>query len=281
MSSAEIGIGLIGAGWMGSLHAQAYRRVLDHYPELPLRPRLVAAADTDPSRAEAAIAMGFESCTTDPLAVIRHPDVAAVSIAATNNVHLDLIREAAKAGVHVWIEKPVGRFPSETIASAEAVRDAGIVTTVGFNYRQVPLVVHAERLVSDGRLGAVRNYRGRFYVDYASNPARAFSWRFDRSVAGLGALGDIMSHVVDQAHQMVGPIAAVCAQQEIQIAERPVAEGATQFALATEGGEMRAVENDDYAVALIRFESGARGVLEVGRTMVGRHCDLGFELHGT
>ncbi|MBS1679742.1 MAG: Gfo/Idh/MocA family oxidoreductase [Actinobacteria bacterium] len=266
---------------MGSLHAQAYRRVGDHYPELPVRPRLLVAADVDPQRAEAARRMGFESTTTDPYAVIADSQVEAVSITATNDVHVELIRAAAEAGKHVWVEKPVGRFPEETAAAAAAVEAAGVYSTVGFNYRQVPLVVHAQNLVAAGKLGSVRNYRGRFFVDYASNVARAFSWRFARDVAGLGALGDIMSHVIDQAHQMVGPIASVCAHQEIQIAERPAAEGATQFAIAAEGSKMRAVENDDYAVSLVHFENGARGVFEVCRTMVGRHCDLGFELHGT
>jgi predicted dehydrogenase len=277
----EFGVGLIGAGWMGSLHAQAYRRVRDHYPELELVPRLIAVADVDQARAEAARAHGFEESTTDPLAVIEDPRIEAVSIAATNDVHVDLIRAAAAAGKHIWVEKPVGRFPVETAAAAAAIEAAGVISTVGFNYRQVPLVVHAASLVRNGDLGPVRNYRGRFFVDYASNPARAFSWRFSRDVAGLGSLGDIMSHVVDQAHQMVGRIVAVCADQVIQIGERPVAEGATQFAVAAEGAPLREVENEDYAVAMIRFENGARGVLEVCRTMVGRHCDLGFELHGT
>ena len=281
MTPRDFGVGLIGAGWMGSLHAQAYRRVRDHYPELELAPRLVAVADLDPGRAEAARALGFEESTTDPFAVIADPRVEAVSIAATNDVHVELIEAAAAAGKHIWVEKPVGRFPVETAAAARAIEAAGVISTVGFNYRQVPLVVHAESLVKRGDLGAVRHYRGRFLVDYASNPARAFSWRFSRDVAGLGSLGDIMSHVVDQAHQMVGPIVAVCADQEIQIGERPVATGATQFAVAEEGAEMRAVENEDYAVAMVRFDNGARGVLEVARTMVGRHCDLGFELHGT
>jgi predicted dehydrogenase len=265
---------------MGSLHAQAYRRVRDHYPELPLEPQLIAAADADPERAGDAQTLGFRQSTTDPLEVIEHPDVEAVSIATTNDAHLSLVEAAARAEKHIWIEKPVGRFPAETREAARVAREASILSTVGFNYRQVPLVAHAQRLREEGAIGTVRNYRARFFADYASDPARAFSWRFSEDTAGLGVIGDQMSHVIDQAHQMVGPIAEVCALREIQIPERPSAAGATQFA-RLEGGEMRRVENDDYAASLVRFENGATGTLEVSRTLVGRPCDFSFDLYGS
>jgi predicted dehydrogenase len=274
-----VGIALVGCGWMGELHAAAYLRVRRHYPECAARPRLVIAADEVRARADAAAErLGFAHATTDPFAAIRHPDVEAVSIATPNHMHLPLARAAASAGKPFWIEKPVGRFPAETELIAAAAAD--VVTTVGFNYRHAPVVDHARRLIADGELGDVRTYRGRFLVDYGSVPERALSWRFTREYAGLGVLGDLMSHAVDMAQHLVGPVTAVTGQREIDVARRPRATGAGQFSVAA-GAELAPVENEDYAIALARLAGGARASFEVSRTMVGCHCEMAFEVHGT
>src|SRR5581483_3388835 len=133
--SRPVGIGLVGCGWMGELHAPAYQRVRRHFPECHAHPRLVIAADEIETRAQATAArLGFAQATADGFAVIHHPEVDAVSIATPNHMHLPLAEAAASAGKPFWIEKPVGRFPSETQRIAAAAQRAGIVTTVGFNY---------------------------------------------------------------------------------------------------------------------------------------------------
>lgn len=279
----EVGIGLIGAGWMGELHTASHRRVRDHYPDCLGRPRLVIAADEDESRARATVErLGYGEWTTDWREVIAHPQVEAVSITAPNHVHLEVATAAAAAGKHFWGEKPLGRFPEETARIAAAAREAGIRTIVGFNYRHAPAVHHARELIAAGELGEVNHYRGFFLADYASHPNGALSWRFQRSSAGLGVLGDLMSHVVDMAHCLLGPLERVSAQCETLIRTRPKPPpGATSHFSTAEDGERGEVENEDYASGLVRFASGTPGVLEASRVIVGPRVRMGFEVSGT
>ncbi|QEC50442.1 Gfo/Idh/MocA family oxidoreductase [Baekduia soli] len=279
----QIGIGLLGAGWMGAMHSAAYRRVSGHFPALGLEPRLVIAADDAPGRAERAVReLGYEQATSDWRAVIAHPEVEAVSLTAPNALHREMALTAAAAGKHVWGEKPLGLWPHETAEIAEACAAAGIMTTVGFNYRHAPLVQHAAGLLAGGELGPLTRYRGAFLCDYASHPDGALTWRFLREQAGLGVLGDLMSHVVDMAHLLVGPIVRVCAQSATIIAERPLLPPgtATHFAVAPDGPRAR-VENEDWAAALVEFEGGLRGTLEVSRVATGPHAAMEFDVHGT
>ena len=279
----EVGIGLVGAGWMGQLHTNSYRRVAYHYPECEAVPRFVIAADEVPSRAElAGDRLGYERVTTDWREVISHPDVVAVSITAPNFMHRDVAVAAAQAGKHFWGEKPLGRFPEETAEIAAAAEAAGIRTIVGLNYRHPPAVQYAKRLIDDGALGEITRYRGCFLADYAHDPRGALSWRFLRELAGLGVLGDLMSHVADMAQFLLGPIARVTAQAETQITRRPKVEmgSGTHFAVV-EGGELGDVENEDVVMSLVEFASGVRGSLEATRVLVGRHVEMSFEVHGT
>jgi len=279
----RIGIGLLGAGWMGELHTGAYKRALDHFPDLGVEPRLVIAADHTRERAlDARDRLGFAEATTDWREVLAHPDVDAVSITTPNFMHREMALAAAAAGKHFWGEKPLGRFPAETAEIAAAAERAGVMTTVGFNYRHAPVVQHARNLIARGALGEITHYRGCFLSDYASHPLGALSWRFSRELAGLGVLGDLMSHAVDMAHYLLGPIARVSAQRSTIISERPVMPmgAGTHFSII-EGGELAPVENEDAASSLVQFESGLRATLEASRVCVGPHARMGFEVHGT
>ncbi len=280
----EIGIGVLGAGWMGDMHAAAYKRLRCHYPELGVEPRLVIVADQSAERARQARDLhGFREWTTAWREVLEHPEVDAVSITTPNFMHREMALAAAAAGKHFWGEKPLGRFPVETAEIAAAVAAAGICTTVGFNYRHAPVVQHARNLIAGGEIGQITHYRGYFLCDYASHPLGALSWRFSRELAGLGVLGDLMSHAVDMAHYLAGPIARVTAQQSTLITERPkmtMSTGSTHFSVV-ENGDLVPVENEDAASSLVRFESGLRGTLEASRVIVGPHARMGFEVHGT
>lgn len=279
----EVGIGLVGVGWMGQLHTESYRRVAYHYPDCEAVPRFVIAADEVPARAELARdRLGYEHVTADWREVVSHPDVEAISITAPNLMHRDVAVAAAEAGRHIRGEKPLGRFPEETAEIAAAVEAAGIRTIVGLNYRHAPAVQHAKRLIDEGALGEITRYRGCFLADYAHDPRGALSWRFLREYAGLGVLGDLMSHVSDMAQFLLGPIARVTAQAETQIGRRPVVEmgSGTHFSVV-EGGELGAVENEDAVSSLVEFASGVRGSLEATRVLVGRHVEMSFEVHGT
>ena len=280
---AEVGIALLGVGWMGRLHTVAYRRVHDHYPECEAIPRFVIAADEVPARAELAReTLGYEQVTTDWREAIAHPKVEAVSITAPNHMHREMAIAAAQAGKPFWGEKPLGRFPHETAEIAAAVAAAGIRTIVGFNYRHPPAVQYAKQLIASGELGELTRYRGRLVVDFGSDPRGALSWRFLRDFAGTGALGDLMSHVADLAQFLAGPIARVTAHAETFIERRPKLPmgSGTHFALV-EGGELADVENEDSVASLVEFASGVHGTLEATRALVGRHVEMSFEVHGT
>ncbi len=276
-----VGIGLVGVGWMGRVHSAAYRRVRDHFPDCAGKARLVVAADESEDRARSAVSqLGFERSVTEWREVISDPGVEAVSITAPNHLHREVALAAAAAGKHVWCEKPVGRSASETADVAAAAESAGIRTIVGFNYRHAPAVHHAARLISSGALGPVRQYRSQFVAGYAASPQGALSWRFLRSFAGQGVLGDLMSHAVDMAQFLLGPVESVVAHVETTVEERPLATGGGTHFAVVEGGELGAVENEDTVLSLVRFASGVSGTIEASRVTVGPQARYAFEVNG-
>ena len=287
-NTRTIGVGLISIGWMGKLHTNAYQSLPTVYPELAVRLRLVHAADTAEDRiAYARDVLGYERVSTDYRAVLEDPDVDVVSICAPNMLHKEIGLAAARAGKHVWIEKPVGRDSGDTAAVAEAAHTAGVVTSVGFNYRHAPAVEEIRRLVTEGILGRITNIRSVFFNGYAAEPKAALSWRFKRDLAGSGAMGDLLSHVADLVQYAVGPVAEVNSLSSIVHAQRPILEmGSGSHFSVIEDGELGPVENEDYAAALVRFADnahgpGAVGTLEVSRTIVGPQCGLAIEVYGT
>jgi predicted dehydrogenase len=279
----EIGIGIVGLGWMGQLHSRGYRRLFDHYPDCEARPRLVIAGDAVEDRAkENAEIHGYERWTTDWREVIEHPEVEAVSISAPNFLHREVAIAAAEAGKHIWLEKPCGRVPAETYDIGKAVEEAGVISMIGLMYRHVPVVEYAKELIAAGELGEITHYRGYFLADYAADPNGALTWRYKLDGAGLGVLGDIMPHTVDMAQNLIGPIESVSAQKETFIRERPeVPEGMGTGHFTVEDGEMGTVENEDYVSSIVRFENGARGLLENSRTCIGPHVRNSFEVNGS
>lgn len=287
-SNTTVGVGLISVGWMGKVHSRAYNAIPVVYPELGITPRLVIAADTEPSRVDyARDVLGFEEGTTDYHEVLAHPDVDVVSICAPNFLHAEIGIAAAKAGKAFWIEKPVGRGVVETRSVEEAANEAGVASSIGFNYRHAPAIEKIKQLVADGTLGRITNVRGTFFADYSSEPNGALSWRFKRSLAGSGVLGDLMGHLVDLIHYVGGPIGSISALTSTVHTQRPIQQmgKGTHFDVI-EGGEMGEVENEDYAAMLFRFAdsavaAGAVGTLEASRVSVGPRASYNIEIYGT
>ncbi|MFF5493568.1 Gfo/Idh/MocA family protein [Streptomyces aquilus] len=278
----RLGIAVVGFGWMGRVHTQAYARLPHHFPQLPLRPELVTVADEVPGRAEqAAEQYGFASATRDWREVAADPRVRAVSITAPNFLHREIGVAMAEAGKHIWIEKPVGLTARDAGAVADAVAQAGVQGTVGFNYRNAPAVQAARELIAAGEIGAVTHIRIRLFSDYAAHPEGALTWRYERERGGSGVLGDLASHGVDLARHLLGDIESLTADTAIFVPERARPTGATAGHTRATGGEPGPVENDDYVNCLLRFSSGARGVLEACRVSVGEQNNYGFEIHGT
>ncbi|MEU0253707.1 Gfo/Idh/MocA family oxidoreductase [Streptomyces sp. NPDC006184] len=277
-----LGVAVIGFGWMGRVHTQAYARLPHHYPRLPLRPLLVTVAEEVPGRAEeAAERFGFASATRDWREVAADPRVRAVSVTAPNFLHREIGVAMAEAGKHLWIEKPVGLTAGDARAVAGAVARAGVQGTVGFNYRNAPAVEAARELIVSGGIGAVTHARIRLFSDYAAHPDSALTWRYDRERGGNGVLGDLASHGADLARFLLGDIASLTADTAVFVPERARPAGATAGHALASGGVPGPVENEDYVSCLLRFVSGARGVLEACRVSVGEQNTYGFEVHGT
>lgn len=272
---------IIGFGWMGQVHARAYRRLGQHYPDL-VPPELVAVAEVAGGDRLRRLCAGYGvgEVIEDWRALLERDDVELISVTTPNFLHAEIGTAVASAGKHLWIEKPAGRDLGETAAIADAVAAARVRSAVGFNYRNAPAVELARQLIAEGRLGRVTMVSIRMLADYAAHPDGAFSWRFDRALAGSGVLGDLVCHGVDLGRYVVGEIESVIADDAIFVTERPEAGGPTShFARGT--GPMRAVQNEDYMGALLRFAGGARGVLESCRTAVGDQCRYGIEVRGT
>jgi len=283
MVRQEMRIGVIGMGWMGHVHSRSYRQVADRFIDDGIDPVLVVCADADAKRTQAAQErFGFERSTTNWREVIEDPSIDVVDITAPNSMHLELVQAAAAAGKHVACEKPVGRFPEETIAAAAAVRNAGVMSFTGYNYRWPPVVQYAKQIIAAGKLGAITHYHGRFLNGYAGNPFGLLSWRFEAE-HGLGTLGDLMSHVIDMAHLIAGGIDSLVADRKTFITERPLPDpdATSHYAVGTAESETGPVTNEDYVSAIVRFGGGAHGFLEACRVVNGARCDMSFEVYGT
>ena len=282
VSRRPIGVAVAGFGWMGRVHTQAYARVLHHFPQLAVAPRLVSVADEVPGRAEeAAEQFGFAGSTRDWRELAADPSIDAVSIAAPNFLHKEIGVAMAQAGKHIWIEKPVGLSTADASAVADAVKQAGVQGAVGFNYRNAPAVSAARELILGGEIGTITHARFRFFSDYAAHPEGALSWRFERERGGSGVLGDLASHGVDLASYLLGDIDSLVSDTATFLTERARPTGATSGHARATGGEMGPVENEDFVSSLLRFASGARGTLEASRIAVGEQNNYGFEVHGT
>jgi predicted dehydrogenase len=277
----RIGVGVIGLGWLGRAHTRSLARIPMLFADRAYDPVLVVCADPAPGVADEAVAtFGFERGTGDWRRVIDDPAVDVVYIAAPNMLHVELVEAAAQAGKDVFCEKPVGGTPEQTVRAERAVRRAGVIGGVGFNYRWAPLVRYTAELLAAGELGTLTNYRGRFFSMYGADPLGVLSWRFRLDEGGYGVTSDLLSHAVDLAHYLAGPITRVVGTTATFIPERPVGAG-SHYGRGSADDPRGAVTNEDYAGMLCEFASGARGSFEASRSIVGPESQMAFDVHGT
>jgi predicted dehydrogenase len=280
----ELNVGLIGAGFMGKAHSLAYAAMPMFFwpaPALPVRKTIAEA--NDQLAEEASRRFGFEKFTGDWRRVVEDPEIDVVDIATPNHLHAEIAIAAAKAGKHMISEKPLARTSEEAKAMYEAVTEAGVVHMVAFNYRRTPAVSLAKKLIEEGSIGRVLNFRGTYLQDWSADPNSPLSWRFKKSIAGSGALGDIGTHVIDLARYLVGEIAQVNALMSTFITERPLQSGGADSLGTVRGGDgpKGPVDVDDEVMTMLRFQNGAVGSLEATRNAHGRNNYITFEIHGT
>ncbi|MGB0729129.1 MAG: Gfo/Idh/MocA family protein [Ilumatobacteraceae bacterium] len=283
VSRKVLGIGVVGFGWMGMAHSRSAARIASLFPERDFDTQLVICGDNVSERREQAVdGFGFASASSDWESVVDHPDVDVVYVTAPNMMHEEVATAAAKAGKAVFCEKPVGGTPDQTVRIEAAARAAGVITGVGYNYRWAPLVRHAKNLIDSGALGEITNYRGRFFSMYGADPMGLLSWRFLVDEAGYGVSSDILSHSVDLATMLVGPITRVSGTMETFIKDRPLPKaGGTHYDRGTPGDPTGAVTNEDYAAAMVTFANGARGTFESSRAIIGPESQMAFDIYGT
>jgi predicted dehydrogenase len=281
-------VGVIGAGWMGHVHARAYQRLSQHWPDLAVRPELVAVADPSEAAVDAFTCAHGGTAYADWHDLLAEPDIAAVSVTAPNYLHREIGVAVAEAGKHLWIEKPVGLTAADAIAVRDAVHASGAVSCVGFNYRHVPAVARARRVVESGLIGVPTHARVQLLTDYAAHPGSPLSWRYAVDRGGHGVLGDLASHGVDLLRFVLGEVTGVMAQTAIHIPKRPIADAQKQaqghysvLDVDDPGLSFGEVENEDYVVAILRMASGALSVCEANRAAVGEQNNYAFEVHGT
>ncbi|MBM3522426.1 MAG: Gfo/Idh/MocA family oxidoreductase, partial [Alphaproteobacteria bacterium] len=248
----DIKLAMIGAGFIGKSHALAMHAVDRVFGgrQRKARPFILAEADEARARASAA-ALDFPEWTTSWEQAVERAD--AVVIAVPSALHHAIASRAIAARKPVLCEKPVGLSSTEAAELADAATRAGVPNAVGFTYVRAPMVQHAKALVASGRLGKLVHFSGRHVEDYLADGAAPHSWRLSRATAGrCGALGDLGCHIISIARELCGPIAGLVGTARTVHAQRPVAAGSR---------EMRAVENEDYASAILRFADGTPGLI--------------------
>ena len=282
----RIGIGIVGAGWMGHVHARAYARLRHHFPTGGRDPELIAAADpVDAQLSDLVRRHGIAAGYADWRDLVADPRIGAVSVTAPNHLHAQIGVAVAEAGKHLWIEKPVGLNAADAEAVRRAVQAAGVSSAVGFNYRNVPAVMRARSAIASGAIGRPTHARVHLFTDYAAHPGGPMSWRFALDRGGHGVLGDLASHGIDLVRFLLGDVDSVVAITDTFVPRRPLVDaGSSHYAvvdLADAAVEFGSVENEDYVAALLRTESVVAVVVESSRAAVGEQNHYGFEVHGT
>jgi len=275
MAKKKLNVGLIGYGFMGRAHSNAYLKV-NRFFDLDYQPVLKAACARKIEKVKPfAENWGWESVETDWRRLIDRKDIDVIDICSPNNTHKDIAIAAAQAGKMVLCEKPLAMNAEEGRAMTEAVEKAGVPNMVWFNYRRVPAIALAKQLIDEGRIGKVFHYRAKYLQDWTINPnvpqGGATLWRLDIDVAGSGVTGDLLAHSIDTAIWLIGGVDKVTAMTETFVKERP---------LQDDPKKTKPVGIDDACAFLARFKNGALATFESTRYARGRKNQNTFEVNG-
>jgi len=280
--SKSIGVGLVGYKFMGKSHSNAYRQVKHFFPDCAFTPEMTALCGRDEAAVkQAAIDMGWNGYETDWKKLVTRKDIGLVDVSTPGDSHASIAIAAASEGKHVFCEKPLANTLTEARAMAEAVKKNGVVGMVNFNYRRVPAVQLAKRLIQDGRIGKIYHWRAVYLQDWIMDPNFPLVWRLQKDIAGAGTLGDLGAHSIDLARMLVGEISEVTGMTETFIKQRPKLGGTTTSLGAVGTAEMGEVTVDDAALFMTRFANGAVGTFEATRFANGRRNYNSFEINGS
>ncbi len=274
MARKNLNIGLVGYGFMGRTHSNAFLQA-PHFFDVPYQPVLKAVCARNPERVKKfAENWGYQSVETDWRTLVQRSDIDLIDIASPNDTHAEIAIAAAKAGKMVLCEKPLGRTAAEAKAMADAVESAGVPNMVWYNYRRVPAVMLLKQLIDEGRFGRIFHYRTQFLQDWTISQDLPQGgeglWRLDAAVSGSGVTGDLLAHNIDMALWLNGPIVEVTAMTETFIKER-------KHNLT---GKVEPVAIDDASMFLGRFENGSMALFEATRYARGHKALFTLEING-
>lgn len=281
-------IGVVGAGFMGKAHCVALSNMPKLFTDAPYVPVFKTVCDVVPEIAEDfKERFSFEKACTDYMDIINDPEIDIVCVCTPNDSHAEISIAALKAGKHVVCEKPIAAKTEDAKAMAEAAEEAakkGIVSMCGYQYRRVPAIDEAKKIIESGRLGEITNIRTQYLQSWSADPRSPLSWRFVKETAGAGTLGDIFTHALDIAQYLAGNVTDVVSMVKTYIKERPVQEGGVDLLGTVKLGDdakKQVVDVDDEVSVLCKFDSGAIGSVEATRMAWGRNNYLTVEVHGT
>ncbi|WP_456287695.1 Gfo/Idh/MocA family oxidoreductase [Paenibacillus sp. AK002] len=278
----QLRVGMIGYKFMGKAHSNSYRSLPMFFPKA-LKPEMVAICGRNASAVqEAADQLGWRESVTDWKQLVNREDIDLIDINAPSDAHKEIAMAAAKAGKHIFCEKPLALTLADAREMLQAAEDAGVTHMVGFNYRFSPAVRLAKKLIDSGRLGQIYHFRAWFLQDWIMDPQFPLVWRLQKEVAGSGSHGDLGAHLIDLAHYLVGDMQEVIGMSETFIKERPIASEMTGLsAKGSEGGPMGQVTVDDATLFMTRFQNGALGSFEATRFAAGHRSTNSFEINGS
>jgi predicted dehydrogenase len=272
MSNQSLGVGIVGYGFIGRVHAWAHRSLPFFYSPLPRQTRLIGVCTSRRETAEAARQeAGFEFATTNVAELLSRPDIDVIHCCTPNDSHTDLLLAALPAGKHIYCDKPLTRTLEEARRVAEAARSVSTVQRMTFHYRFAPATLRAKELIESGFLGELYQFRGLYLHAGYIDPQRPRTWRTEMAKSGGGAITDLGVHAFDLVRFLVGEFDAVNAQLTTRIPMRP----------DVVTGQPAPVDVDDIAVVQARTKSGAIGVIEASRLATGVQDELRIELHGS
>lgn len=282
--SARIGVAMIGHGFMGAAHSQAYR-VAPHFFPLPVQPSMSVLVGRDPATTSAAAQQhGWESWSTDWREVLERDDIGLVDIVTPGDMHEEIAVAALKAGKHVLCEKPLANSVGAAERMAQAATEAaaeGVFSMVGFTYRRVPGLAFVRQLIQEGALGTIRRVDARYLQDWLIDPQSPMTWRLSRQSAGSGSLGDLGAHLVDIAQFLTGAsVKRVSGSLTTFVTERPRAIGTRGLGGGAASSVTTKVDVDDAAWFTAEFAGGAIGSFEATRYATGRKNGLRIEISG-
>jgi predicted dehydrogenase len=274
---------MVGYRFMGKAHSNAWRQAPKFFP-LKAHVEMHTICGRNAAAVQAARAqLGWQNASTDWREIIESPLIDIVDINTANDSHCEIAVAAAQNGKHVLCEKPLAMTVKQAQTMFNAAQKSKIVHMVCHNYRRIPAIAQAKKMITEGALGQIYHYHARYAQDWIVDPDFPLTWRLQKNVSGSGANGDINSHIIDLARYLVGEFSKVCGHMHTFISERPVSDlnGKGQSLVAKAQRKMGKVTVDDTAMFIGCFENGAIANLEATRFALGRKNHIQIEINGS